>query len=166
MKRLMLIDHLAGELYLLEWRSGLFQKSWFATPVLDLEPEELDGYRLRETPDLEGLWHFDPWWLLAEEPFAGLEVTPSLKQTNCVAHAPKLCALNFSRNLFSVSSVMVSNENGEAQFTNLRALELPAAEACLPSADGKRGRRGWVLRPFWGASSRRGSLSRKQKALT
>lgn len=161
---LLLIDHQAVELYLVEWRPGVFQKAWFAAPTLVLDPEELDGCRLREVPDLEGLWHFDPWWLLAEEKFSGLEVTPSLKQTNCVAQAPNLCTVTYNRNLFSVSSVMVSKQSGEVQFTNLRALELPEANGCPELSGGRGEQRGWALHPFWVTPRGKRSLA-KQKAL-
>lgn len=35
--------------------------------------------------DLAGLWHYDPWWVLADERFAGHPAVPALKETNCAA---------------------------------------------------------------------------------
>ncbi|MDJ0842520.1 MAG: hypothetical protein QNK37_38835 [Acidobacteriota bacterium] len=68
---------------------GLYYKGSLPRPAPP-EPEQVEAF--------SKLYHYDPWWVLAEEPFADAEWVPPMKGTN-VGEDPNLEGLAFDRKL-------------------------------------------------------------------
>lgn len=104
--------------------------------------------------DFGGLLHYDPWWVLAIEPFPMLDAVPVLKATNCVDDfKPGISGLYFSGDLKRVKSSYVhsgdecSSTAFDKHYARLSEHQRKLSNA-LPgvvAADNS----GWRLAPFW-----------------
>lgn len=143
---LLLINHSKGAVYRLPFRRDLYRKPWFRNGRLAASVAELYELDLESAYDLSDLWHFDPWWLLREEPFRDMAITPPLKRTNCVTEMERTTALYFRPDLSQVSSHLFLDEQNQARFGSLKEVGLPSRESLeMP----RRKRAGWRLSPFW-----------------
>lgn len=122
----------------------------------------MDGLRALDeeaVSSVSGLWHYDPWWVLAEPPFSEHWATPALKQTNCVDYLEKdISSLSFSRDLSAVASatfdepanVEIADRSGktpESKDWSSRFLSQPTSGP--DRADGSGRPPEWVLDPIW-----------------
>ena len=150
---LLIVDPVNGELAVCEPNS-VRKVPWFqAIQFQYATPLSHSSYAEK----LAALLHFDPWWLLKEEPFCDLDVTSSLKKTNCVDDFEKaVTGLYFSGSLTKVTSsyvhsseaystkkfikhkAMLKHRYGESRRNEVNKNELP---------------RGWRLDPFWHTKS-------------
>ena len=151
-KSLLVVDHVDGRLFALLWTPGLIYKPWFQVFRVERSLKALEEVTLEQAYELSELWHFDPWWLLAEPDFATKEEAPILKHTNCVSHLTGVEELSFTADLSRISYGRVKDAGG-VQIRSVQEMELP-----LPiklAADKNRTRAAslrqgeWQLRPFW-----------------
>ena len=150
-RSLLVIDHEEARLFALPWTPGLVCKPWFQAFRIDRNLEPLEELTLEETYSLSGLWHYDPWWLLAEPDFATREEAALFKNTNCVSHLEGLEALSFTADLSRISYGRVK-DNGVVGIKSAQELELPLPVKIVPEKQKRAAslRRGeWQLRPFW-----------------
>ena len=77
----LVVDAHSAELYLIPLTYCSVRAGRWGPVVVNGSLEALTRHSVER---IEDLWHFDPWWLLAEKRFDALEVTPLLKATNCV----------------------------------------------------------------------------------
>jgi hypothetical protein len=101
---------------------------------------------------MSGLWHFDPWWLLAEPGRSEGEIAALVKQTNCFG---KLCdgkkrevkKLYFGRDLTRVlwAEYRKKGQSGMVSFSKCALPSQPAPRL----EPGTPRQAGWRLDPFW-----------------
>ena len=101
------------------------------------------GPRLDE---LEGLWHYDPWWILRREEFAQHETAAVLRTTNCVHELPpETQGVEDDHALTRVVAAQLG-EGETYERKEWNQMRLPERQLGV----GARGRAGsWVLDPPW-----------------
>jgi hypothetical protein len=94
------------------------------------------------------LWHFDPWWLLANPPYEQHPATPTLKATNAVTHLPsKLISLYYRRDLSAIAGIAFRDKE-EAHMRSWKSAWLPSDRPPVAATTARAGPR-WVLAPAW-----------------
>ena len=100
---------------------------------------------------LRNLLHFDPWWLLAVEPFPMLEETPILKTTNCVDDfRQETTGVTYTGDLTTVKTAYTYKNDDYSSRTYTSSLLKPRRKPTpdhssqAPASSG-----GWILKPFW-----------------
>jgi hypothetical protein len=148
---LVVVDHREGLVYRLRWSKGLFTKPWFSSLRVDCTRCRMEEVSLEDAYELTNYWHFDPWWLLKEEPFVEQSITSPLKATNTVGQAPAVTAVWFARDLSAVRSVVYEPDSSTLQIVPLLDGMLPEREPLsLPRRSRQPGPSGqWRLVPFW-----------------
>lgn len=104
-----------------------------------------------ELPAMVGrLWHFDPWWMLAEPRYPNSRAIDLLKATNCVDKmAWPVRGLAYDRKLRKVTW-QVGRKQGRFEIGRFTPDSLPAEHPTLPESEGPPdSRSGWRLDPFW-----------------
>ena len=108
----------------------------------------LEQLNARLLDELGRLWHFDPWWLLADARFQGEAAVPLLKRTNCVDVFSKRVSGMFYRRCLD-RLVWVSERSKDGMTIKVYRPEmLPNREELTASPRAHRPV-GWVLSPFW-----------------
>ena len=137
-----------SQICLMRWRAGDFAVPlWSAVKVTGesawLPPLSEDGLK-----ELEGLWHYDPWWVLNARRYRKLWAVDELKATNCVNRfAADMKALWFRRDLSRLSWVEVRSHS-EFNLQRWRPSLLPER----PSVGGQSKDRPevtWRFDPVW-----------------
>ena len=163
-KSLLFVRYDSATLHSVAFHPGVFEQPHpWATKRIRLPAGEVralqPGHALER---LVQLWHYDPWWVLAEPPFQRHSATPTLKRTNAVNRLPpKTASLAFDRSLTHVRSIQV-HKDGDLETILWHSTWLRKSEAYEERAGFTRSR--WVLAPFWsdrcGVSSLRFSKRR------
>ena len=130
--------------------------------ILGLRPVDDEGVAA-----LSGLWHYDPWWVLARPPLSGHWAAPLMKETNCVNFLTGVNSIWFARDLSSVAWVEVQEADrliGRRRATG-GVTRTRWSPAILSSSAGlvrqQRADRvadhgpGWVLDPIWSKATQR-----------
>ena len=106
-------------------------------------------------PSLRGLWHYDPDWLLRDARFAGMEIVPLLRKTNCCAQLPlDVKALYYHRDLSRVRFAY-RGENEQVRLCGISTvLPSPPLDWSTPEDAPPRGTGSWRLDPIWMRTSR------------
>ena len=83
-RAVMLVERSQPVIHLAQWQPGGIKLPFFG----DLRFASTMGLRVLEKPAdadvVNGLWHFDRWWLLQDERFADHEAVPYLLSTNAM----------------------------------------------------------------------------------
>lgn len=152
---------------------SLRPQRFFSDRTSMLQEQNVDEDLLKE------LWHFDPWWVLGDERYAGLELVPALKETNLPGYDPTITAMRFTPSLSRVSWVTLTTpatgeeadgtegphvylkrfrpEHLRTSITRRYSLAGARSTATVTSrsysrrATQERGRDAWRLSPFWEA---------------
>ncbi len=151
-RALMLISQDSGDIALVPYRPGLFLHRLFRPSRLDLRRADLRNSRFRDAHRLARLWHFDPWWVLADKRYAHHSAVPTLRATNIVGFDKPFDRIWFDSVLSR--ALLVASGRGEA--TKVKRF----SPGLLDKAEGKRSRSisqataeksssEWRLRPFW-----------------
>ncbi len=104
-----------------------------------------------ELPPMVGrLWHFDPWWMLAEPRYRNIQAADTLKATNCADKmAWPVRSLAYDRKLRKVIW-QVGRKQGQFEIGRFTPEALPAEHPTLPESEGRLDSSGgWRLDPFW-----------------
>ena len=111
----------------------------------------LEQLNARLLDELARLWHFDPWWLLADERLQNEAAVPILKRTNCVdIFSKRVSGLFYRRCLDRL--VWISERSKDGMTIKVYRPEmLPNREETTSSPGAHRPAR-WVLSPFWAES--------------
>jgi hypothetical protein len=116
---------------------------------LDSGPGELQLLSPGGLAALGEVWHFDPWWLLADRRYARSEVAATLKATNCFEPLSKTGQRLLYRWNLCRAGWIATRDKGYVRLGPLLA-DLPPAERPCPVAAPRVARPGvWVLDPFW-----------------
>ncbi len=149
---LMLVEAANPRILLPRFTNGIFNRRPPWRKNLPLRLSDLRDGSAEDAAGLAGLWHFDPWWELAEDRFAGHPAVPPLKGTNIPGYDPELTRLWFSADLSAVT--WVGFGKGE-EFKMKRFHPKHLAQARRKRGDfallssPAEPRTGWVLRPWW-----------------
>ena len=120
---------------------------------LDSSPGELQLLSAGGLAALGEVWHFDPWWMLADRRYDRSEVAAMLKTTNCFEPLSKTGKRLLYRWNLCRAGWIITKEKGTVRLGPLLA-DLPPAEPPCPVAAPRVARSGvWVLDPFWAAKS-------------
>ncbi len=111
----------------------------FATPICRADLAELAR-----------LWHYDPWWVLDGERFAGHWARRQLKQTNCVTHtAKKLITVYYRMDLAQLRWMSYRDESGGVSTSAWDGQQLPVQPSLIASPSMTKTSATWVLDPIW-----------------
>lgn len=154
-RALMLVWPPAPEIVVLEHRSDLARARWSGEIDIDVDFAALLDAPSDRIAAIAGLWHYDPWWVLAEPRFEGHPSVPVLKATNCVdVFSRPVYGCFFTRDLSRLVGVATSSRSS----TGLSAIArssmlfrpelLPPPERPAPNLPGRSSKE-WRLDPFW-----------------
>ena len=115
---------------------------------------DLRDAEAEQAQSLTELWHFDPWWVLGEERYAGHGAVPALKRTNIAGYDKDVSGMWFDGTLEKATHVgKGAGESLRVQRFNEGTLaEIARSRSEAPSAKpmgAERSRAEWRLRPFW-----------------
>lgn len=135
---------------------------------LDSSPGDLQLLSAGGLAALGEVWHFDPWWMLADPRYTRSEVAAILKTTNCFEQLSRTGKRLLYRWDLGRASWIVSREKGALRLGPFLAgsivsrekkgalrlgpllADLPPAGPPCPAAAPTVARSGvWVLDPFW-----------------
>ena len=150
-RMLMITAEENGRIMLADWAPGLLARDWAWRNRLRLRFADLNDASMWDEERFEGLWHFDPWWVLRDERYQGHGAVPALQRTNIPGYDPTISDIVFSRDLGRASYVArVSAESLSIRRFTADTLAAVARRRCA-SLDRPRvaAAVGWRLRPFW-----------------
>ena len=147
---ILLLTPASDEILALPWASELVRVPFRGAIGIAAGWADLRGVAGPVSGVLLNAWHFDPRWVLKEEPYVFHRMTPELTVTNCVGRCrQKLNMLYFRRDLSRVS--LYTGRDSEAIVINCWDSTLlpdqPAA-AARPCASKARSTV-WALDPIW-----------------
>ena len=116
---------------------------------LDSSPGDLQLLSAGGVAALGEVWHFDPWWMLADRRYDRSEVAAILKTTNCFEQLSKTGKRLFYRWNLCRAGWIVTMEKGTVRPGPLLADLLPAGPPRLATAPTVARAGVWVLDPFW-----------------
>ena len=94
-RAVMLLDGQTRRIVLADWTPGLFERRWLQRHRLRLRFADLRDADASDAERLGDLWHFDPWWVLRDERYAGHEAVPALMRTNVPGYDDAVKRLGF-----------------------------------------------------------------------
>ena len=148
-RALMVTDPSRGTISAVGWRPGVLKLRMFGPDRLRVLPGDLAPLTAADPGALPTLWHFDPWWVLREAPFADQDVVSLLARTNCVdLFGGKRSSLVFRRDLSAVQWVGTASGNITPWRPDLLPSEYPEQPWGGAAAQAVPHRR-WSLRPAW-----------------
>ncbi len=152
----LLVNIPRAKLQLFRWAPRRFRKPVFGGLRIAEGAAGKDIVRQSDASILEGLWHFDPWWVLKEAPFGKHPAADALRATNCAgllkpSKGRLMHQLMYARDLGKVERVVF--KKGE------QVHGMPWKPSLLPTAysapsRGRAARRRWRLAPVWGPGPR------------
>jgi len=152
-RSLMLTHRNSSDIFLVPYRPGVFGRRLFGPNRISLQRSDLRNSRFEDAELVAPLWHFDPWWELAEERYADHPAVPTLRATNIVGFEESLRRIWFDSGLSQARLVAI----GAGESRRLKgfspglldeAKRKRVATTSAQAASGKS-RSEWKLRPFW-----------------
>ena len=150
----MLVGADSSEIHLLPWcRGGFVVPLWSAVKLVG-EAAWLKPISEDQLDELQGLWHYDPSWVLDTPRYRGHWAVEPLKATNCARRfSADVRALWFRRDLSRIDWVEVRSHS-EFNLQRWRPAllpELPADQRRDPGATPapRRASSGWRFDPIW-----------------
>jgi len=149
-ERLLVIDPWEGTAWVLPFEPNLMSVPFFERRVkIRTALGALRQLNEDEADKLSELWHFDPWWLLDEEPFDVQPTTPLLKKTNCVDRfAIDNPGLGFRRDLSKVVWLFGGSPR-QRNFIRWKPTLLPRRRSRAKESTSQVGHSSWILDPVW-----------------
>jgi hypothetical protein len=147
---ILLLTPASDEILVLPWSRELVSVPFRGSICIAAGWADLRGVAGSVSGVLLKAWHFDPRWVLKEEPYVFHRMMPELTLTNCAGRCrKKIKMLYFRRDLSRVS--LYAGRDSEAIVINCWDSELlpdqPAAAALLCAAKARH--RVWALDPIW-----------------
>jgi len=131
------------------WKPGLLR-----VPLWGSITTAVAQFPFRPTDDecaklVTGLWHFDPWWMLTDERYAGQRTVELLKSTNCAGRFGRnVTMVYYRRDLSRVSSLRIRGSS-LVEVTPWKSELLPAPPALPVPERLARPTPMWRLDPIW-----------------
>jgi len=147
---ILLLTRDSPEIFALSWMWGLVRIPFRGPMRIAANWMDLRGVADPVARLWVNAWHFDPWWVLKEEPYVSHRMAPGLKVTNCVGRGKrKVSMLYFRRDLSRVSfyTARESNSVGINRWNNDLLPDPPVAIATPCPAKARCP--AWVLDPMW-----------------
>jgi len=148
-KRIMVLSSGLPDIFLIKPRAGMFQipiwgSIFLADHVACLQRISRDHFNA-----IRKLWHYDPYWMLNDESYAGQRVIRLLKVTNCADRLPdNIRMVYFKRDLSQVNYVLIRDDNKlSLPVWDSSYLPEPLAETPV-EAPGQAAVK-WCLDPVW-----------------
>jgi hypothetical protein len=152
--RVMVVGAESSQLWLFDPSQAELRIPFFGPIVLQPLPSTLRRLEGLQLAEVEGLWHFDPWWVLGDPRFALSDVAQALKATNCLERfAWPVGALYYRRDLSRVSLVVRRKKQG-MEFKRFPKDVLPERPDSAPPAPKPHAAIRWKLDPFWHSMKR------------
>jgi hypothetical protein len=142
-----------SRILLADWTPGVFVREWWWRNRVRLRFSDLNDASMWDEARLEGLWHFDPWWVLGDERFQGHGSVPALRRTNIPGYDTKMAGLTFSPDLGRAEYVVRASGQSKrpARFTPDTLAAAGQRRRAMPVRSRRNVAVGWRLRPFWRA---------------
>ena len=152
-RSLMLTYRDSSDILLVPYRPGIFRRRLFGPNRMSLKRSDLRNSRFEDAELVAALWHFDPWWELAEDRYAHHPAVPTLRSTNIVGFEKSLSRIWFDSGLSQARLVAIrAGESRRLKGFSPGLLEdaerKRVATTSEQAASGKP-RSEWKLRPFW-----------------
>lgn len=142
--RVMIVRADSPEIWLVDREPGRFRTTGDRSVRLELSLYDLVDAGHRAEARLRGLWHWDPWWVIAAARYLGHPLAGSLKATNAAGRLGRgVRGLVYSTDLARIR--WVQGPFG-LPIGRWKAGRLPAREEALPPP---ARRVGWRLEPLW-----------------
>jgi hypothetical protein len=140
-----------ARIMLADWAPGLFVRHWPWRNRLRRRFTDLDDASMWDDDRFQGLWHFDPWWVLGDERYQGHGAVPGLRGTNIPGYDSTVSGIVFSADLERASYLLKGS--GHSVKVRRFTADTRAAIAGRRQATHERPRAAtrseWRLRPFW-----------------
>jgi hypothetical protein len=151
-----------GRILLASWAPGLFVRDWALRNRLRLRLTDLNDASMWDEERYEGLWHFDPRWVLGDERYQGHGAVPHLRSTNIPGYDRTVSGVAFDSSLERAAYVV--RRSSESVSVRRFTAHTLAAAATLRRAAHVRPRgtaaAGWQLRPFWSRIAKQAPMVR------
>ena len=126
--QVMLLTADSDRICLVRWRPRLFRvPAWGPICLREALPAfpEITAENLKS---VETLWHYDPWWMLDNDRYAGHRAVPILKATNCadqLRRGHRIVMAYFRRDLARLTWV-AARDRGSVRLRSWQGEFLPA----------------------------------------
>lgn len=152
-RALMLTETESGEILLVPYRPNLFKRLLLRPKQIRLKRADLRNRGFDQAQRLAKLWHFDPWWELADERYSHHSAAPLLRSTNLLGFGRPFDRLWFDSSLSRARLVAVgSGEETKLKRFSPKLIENVRSQRRVlpePRRASKSLRQEWKLRPFW-----------------
>lgn len=140
----------AQDLYLLPWGPHRIRVPFWDAVSVRNKLATLQQIGPTPLQALDGLWHYDPWWILDDDRYANHPAKRWLKASNCVDELQKnLSQVWYRRDLARLSWVTIREDDGTA-IKLWHSDMLPERPPPTPLPADPSGQRAvWHLDPIW-----------------
>ena len=140
-----------ARIMLADWAPGLFVRDWPWRNRLRLRSTDLDDASMWDEERFQGLWHFDPWWVLRDERYQGHGAVLGLQSTNLPGYDSTVSNIVFTADLERASYVVKgSSDSVEVRrFTANTLVEVARRRRGAHERPRATAVAEWRLRPFW-----------------
>lgn len=143
----------SAQVYLASWEPNRFQVplfgkmnlelgDWFPLPVSETGVERI-----------QGLWHYDPWWILDEARYGSFAWMAQFKATNCVGSCETVSSVYFTSGLqrvWAVNTVDPKTSAHSVSFEYKKSVLPQSPSQAPPLRDAASDNPiGWRLAPMW-----------------
>jgi len=141
--RVMITSPRNSKIVLVPQRFGMFKASLFGFVTVAQNVRALPDADANLGRELDGLWHYDPWWILDHDRFEGHPAVPPIKSTNCAERLPAgVEDMEFDPRLGRAVAIRRNSE-----WEPFRADLLSRFSDSAPGSPVSTG--GWRLAPMW-----------------
>lgn len=162
-RELMLTARDSSDILLFPYQPGRLRQRLFRPYRIALRRADLRDGSFEDAQRLATLWHFDPWWELAEPRYAHHSAVPTLRSTNVVGFRETFDRIWFDSQLSRVrlTATGAGEETKVKRFSPgllAKAHHQRSQQSSQPAAFAEPSSE-WKLSPFWQAANHAGGPS-------
>jgi hypothetical protein len=153
-KQLMIVLPGLKKVFMVPFEKGLASVAYYGVIRLSMDLRELKSHSDFTLKQIDGLYHYDPNWILSQERFSGYWAKASIKRSNCADDVKgKVRYIQFSNDLSAIDRFVM--KTGFLYITKTITPEMLLAP--IPSSQPEKSDsivrpedRQWQLSPIWG----------------